>query len=412
MSLANTPLPPSSPPLSQAVRGPSLVPLYVIAAVLDAGFGSIFAVLAEIKNHFGLETFWIGVIGGAGFVSSFAAQISLARYADRGHARLLIRLGLAVAVLSMLVLGFADSLFDFVLGRFLFGLSEGMVLPAARRIAIAANPARAGEALGRLMSYQVSGFLVGPLVGSVLFNLWGGVEGVRATFLFTLFAVLACTPLVIGMRVEEASEEGARQRGVIRGLLRERCMWGMLVAAAGYYGAFGIYEAIWAVFLDDLGASQVFIGVTLTIFAVPIILMAPAAGRLAARRGPMRVALLAILVTIPSVALYGVFENLWLLTLLMVVQAVGDAVVMPASQLAVSKYSGDQLAAGQGLLSAVGLAVAAGVAIASGAVYESLGAGVLFGSWALVMVFTVLAAAWLGREDIGASAQDAAPEKI
>ena len=143
-----------------------------------------------------------------------------------------------------------------------------------------------------------------------------------------------------------------------------------------------------------------FIGVTLTIFAVPIILMAPAAGRLAARRGPMRVALLAILVTIPSVALYGVFENLWLLTLLMVVQAVGDAVVMPASQLAVSKYSGDQLAAGQGLLSAVGLAVAAGVAIASGAVYESLGAGVLFGSWALVMVFTVLAAAWLGRAEM------------
>ena len=138
-------------------------------------------------------------------------------------------------------------------------------------------------------------------------------------------AVLACTPLVIRMRVEEASEEGARQGGVIRDLLRERCMWGMLVAAAGYYGAFGIYEAIWAVFLDDLGASQVFIGVTLTIFAVPIILMAPAAGRVAARRGPMRVALLAILVTIPSVALYGVFENLWLLTLLMVVQAVGDA---------------------------------------------------------------------------------------
>ncbi|MGE4651542.1 MAG: MFS transporter [Myxococcota bacterium] len=409
MSLANPP-PPSPPPPPQAALAPSLVPLYVIAAVLDAGFGSIFAVLAEIKNQFGLETFWIGVIGGAGFVSSFAAQISLARYADRGHARLLIRLGLAVAVLSMLVLGFADSLSDFVFGRFLFGLSEGMVLPAARRIAIAANPARAGESLGRLMSFQVSGFLVGPLVGSVLFNLWGGVEGVRATFFFTLFAVLACAPLVARMRVEEASEDAARQRGVIRELLRERSMWGMLVAAAGYYGAFGIYEAIWAVFLDDLGASQVFIGVTLTIFAVPMMVLAPAAGRLAERHGPMRVALLAILVTIPSVALYGAFENLWLLTSLMVVQAVGDAVVMPASQLAISKYSGDHQAAGQGLLSAVGLAVAAIVAIASGAVYENSGAGVLFGGWALVMGFTVLAAARLGREDMRAPAVGATPE--
>ena len=87
MSPANMPSPSGAPRLHEAAVAPSLVPLYVIAAALDAGFGSIFAVLAEIKNLFGLETFWIGVIGGAGFVSSFAAQISLSRYADRGHAR-------------------------------------------------------------------------------------------------------------------------------------------------------------------------------------------------------------------------------------------------------------------------------------------------------------------------------------
>jgi len=386
------------------------VPLYLIAAAMDAGLGSIFAVLAEIKNLFGLETFWIGVIGGAGFVSSFAAQISLSRYADRGHARLLVRLGLAVAVLSMGVLVLAETLSAFVLGRFLFGLSEGMVLPAARRIAISVDPSRAGESLGRLMSFQVSGFLVGPVVGTVLFNLWGGVEGVRATFLFTLLAVLACAPLVMRMRVDEAAPGAQRQQGVIRVLLRKRSMRGMLVVAAGYYGAFGIYEAIWAIFLDDLGASQVFIGVTLTIFAVPIIVMAPAAGRMAARRGPMWIALLAISATIPSVALYGVFENLWLLAAIMVVQAVGDAVVMPASQLAVSRFSGEYQAAGQGLLSAVGLAVAAAVAIASGAVYERLGREVLFVGWASVMVCTVVIAAWLGRGDLRVPVEDKAPE--
>jgi len=372
--------------------------LYAIAAAMDAGLGSIFAVLAEIKNHFGLETFWIGVIGGAGFVSSFGAQLSLARYADRGHSGLLIRFGVATAVLSILVLVVADTIVAFVVGRFLFGLSEGMMLPAARRIAIAADPSRAGESLGRLMSFQVSGFLVGPVVGTVLFNLWGGVEGIRATFLFTLFVVLACAPLLMRMRGEEAAKAGDAQTGVIRALLREPGMRGMLVVAAGYYGAFGIYEAIWAVFLDDLGASQVFIGMTLTIFAVPIIVMAPTSGRIASRWGPMRVALLAISATIPAVALYGVFENLWILAGVMMVQAVGDAVVMPASQLAVSRFSGEHQAAGQGLLSAVGLAVAAAVAIASGAVYDRLGALVLFAGWAVVMVLSVAIAWWLGRE--------------
>ena len=119
---------------------------------------------------------------------------------------------------------------------------------------------------------------------------------------------------------------------------------------------------------------------------------------------------LAISATIPSVALYGVFQNLWLLTALMVVQAVGDAVVMPASQLAVSRLSGDHQAAGQGLLSAVGLAVAAGVAIASGAVYERLGADVLFLGWAFVMACTVGIAAWLGRGDLAVPVSDVDPE--
>ena len=47
---------------------------------------------------------------------------------------------------------------------------------------------------------------------------------------------------------------------------------------------------------------------------------------------------------------------------------------------------------------AVGLAVAAAVAIASGAVYDRLGALVLFAGWAVVMVLSVAIAWWLGRE--------------
>jgi MFS family permease len=146
----------------------SLLPIFVMAAVLDSGFGSLFALLAKIRGEFGFDVMGVAVIGGAGFVSAFVAQISLARYADRGYSRLLMWTGTGLAVLSMLALALSENLISFIGARFLFGLGEGIFLPAARRLVILSSPEDTGGALGRLSAFQMFGFLIGPLLGSVL----------------------------------------------------------------------------------------------------------------------------------------------------------------------------------------------------------------------------------------------------
>jgi MFS family permease len=374
----------------------ALIPLYIIAAVLDAGFGSVFVLLAEIRDLYELSSFGVGLIGGSGFVSAFVAQVGLARFADRGHARLMMGLGLAMSALAMLAMIFADSLGSFVLGRILFGLGEGMLLPAARRVAIAHDPSRAGEFLGRLSAAQMTGFLAGPMLGSVMHHGFG----LRSTFALTLVMILACAPLVIRIRIPAQGRASPRGRPVLRTLLAKRRMQALLCAAVGYYGSFGVYEAIWAIFLSDLGASQLFIGLNMTLFALPVIFVAPQAGRLAERQGSMRVTCIAILITLPFVAAYGFLENLVLLTCLMVVQAVADAVVMPASQLAVAEASGDDLASGQGLFNATGLAAGATVALLSGAIYDDYGPALLFSLVAGLMAATLLIAMWMTRAEI------------
>ena len=372
-----------------------LLPIFFISAVLDANLGSILALLAEIRTQFGIDPFGIGLIGGSGFVSAVIAQIGLARLADRGHARVMMIFGLVMVALSLAVLAHADSLWQFVSGRLLLGLGHGAFLPAARRTVIVMAGADAGTLLGRLGAAQMTGFLVGPLLGSILF----GFAGLSAVFLISLAVVAGCVPLIARIKIDTYA--APHRKRVLRRLLKRPGMQSMICMAIGYYGSFGLYESIWAIFLSDLGASQWFIGLNLTLFAVPMILFAPLGGRLASRYGAIKMAFIGVAVTIPFVASYGMIESAIVLTILMLFQAVGDALVMPASQLAVAEVSGDDIAAGQGLFGACGLAVAAAVAFVGGAVYSAYGPAVLFASQACIMAITLLGAYYLGRNPLG-----------
>jgi MFS family permease len=380
-----------------------LLPIFFISAVLDANLGSILALLAEIRLQFGIDPFGIGLIGGSGFITAVIAQVGLARLADRGHARVMMIFGLVMAALSLAVLAHADSLWQFVSGRLLLGLGHGAFVPAARRTVIVMAGADAGAALGRLGAAQMTGFLVGPLLGSLIF----GFSSLSAVFLLSLVVVAACVPLIARIKIETSAVP--HRKRVLRTLLKRPGMQAMICMAIGYYGSFGLYESIWAIFLSDLGASQWFIGLNLTLFAVPMILVAPVGGRLATRYGAMKMAFAGVAVTIPFIASYGMLGSAIVLTFLMLVQAVGDALVMPASQLAVAEVSGDDIAAGQGLLSACGLAVAAAVAFAGGAVYSAYGPALLFAGQAVIMTITLLGACWLGRKQFGVASD---PKRI
>ena len=383
---------------SPAARSPlmgGLLPLFLLVAIMDASLASILALLAEISAQFDIDPAGVGLIGGSGFVTAVAAQVGLARLADRGHARALMNFGLVAAGLSMLLLAQADSLWEFVGGRLLLGLGEGSILPAARRTVIVSAGGDAGGALGRLNAFQLVGFLVGPVFGSMVFEF----AGLQAVFLASFVMMIASVPLVARIAMPEARVVEARP--VLRKLVRSRGMQAMICLGVGYYCSFGLFEAIWAILLADLGASQLFIGLNFTLFSLPMIIIAPFGGRIAARRGAMRVCWIAVAVSIPFIASYGFLECLVVLTVVMMGQAIADAIVMPASQLAVAEVSGDDIAAGQGLFGACGLATAAVAALGAGAVYGAYGSEVLFAGYSALMTLSLAGAFVLGRSQWG-----------
>ena len=104
-------------------------------------------------------------------------------------------------------------------------------------------------------------------------------------------------------------------------------------------------------------------------------------------------------VAIVSMALYGVFETLWVLAVIVAVHSVADAFTMPANQLAIAcSVPEGQIASGQGLMGALGLLTAALAAGLGAWVYGMWGAGVLYGGTAAAMLALLIGAWRLGEE--------------
>ena len=344
----------------------NLVRLFLVSGTLTLGYGSVFTLLAEIRTRFGFEDWAIGWIGGAGFAAGFVAQVALSRYADRGYQRLMLVGGVLSGLSGMRGMAVATELWEFIVSRLLLGLGSGTFSPAVRRIAVIRDPERAGETLGRMMVFELGGFLIGPVLASVL----NEFLGLRAPFI-ALAAMLAVAVPV----------------------------WACLLAAIAFYLTVGVFEATWAIFLSDRGASQLFIGATLSLFSLPMLFIPPYAGRLAQRIGPMRVIPISIGVAIVCMCGYAVFDALIALAIVVAVHSVVDAFTMPANQLAVARATPpDQIAAGQGLLGALGLATAAATAAVGGWVYGTFGAFVLYGGTAVLMGVLLVAAWHLGDE--------------
>ena len=95
------------PVAESSKRVPKL--LYAATAFEALGYGAIFALLAELQIKYHLPTYGLGLIAGTSFLSGLFAQVGLARYADRGYTRLLLRVGLAVAAAGMLWFGLAST---------------------------------------------------------------------------------------------------------------------------------------------------------------------------------------------------------------------------------------------------------------------------------------------------------------
>lgn len=366
-----------------------------LMAMLAAGYGVLFTIVDDYKTEYGITESAVGVIIGLGFLSGFLSQVLVAPYADRGHARLVVIVGVAVNVAGLLLMAFGTTLTPILVGRFVSGLGIGAASPAVRRIVIIADPDNLGTNLGRLLSADVFGFAMGPAISAALV----GPFGIAAPFLVIGAMALLLLPFVARVPVAETSVEHRPRKRLAFDLLRIRPFAGATLLAGVTFLMIGGFDALWALVHDELETADWIANLGITLFAVPLIVLGPFAGRLAQTFGPFRVSAIGLVAGAGFLTGYGLLPTGGLIFALAMLHALSDGLTISGPGVAAGLVVPDDRQAGaQGMLGASQAVMAGLMAVVTGAVYESFGRTVAYVVVAVAMVVLTAVGLWLGRE--------------
>lgn len=136
---------------------------------------------------------WSGWIFGITFVSAFIFSPIWGRIGDRyGRKKILIISSLGLG-LSVLLMGFATSVWQLFLLRLFMGIFTGFIPTSQAMIATQTPKKIAGSVLGTLQTGSITGSLAGPLLGGALADIFG----YSTTFKFTSITVFVSAFIVL-----------------------------------------------------------------------------------------------------------------------------------------------------------------------------------------------------------------------
>ena len=383
-----------------------LLPFQLLMGVTAGGIGGIVTVLGELRDELGFSGSGIGIMVASGFVAAFLSQVTLARLADVGHARIMATIGIALSAVAMLMMVFAVDLELWILSRAALGFAGGLILPGVRRAASVHDPVRAGENLGRMVVAETTGFIFGPSLTALL--VWLG--GIRLPFAVFAVAMLLFLPVAVRLPPDRGLLDSSR-RATSFDLLRGRRLQGALVIVGGYFMMIGAWESVLPVMFADRGAGAALTGIAFTMVALPIMLVGTRAGRLADRVGPVRVTMAGLVAVSVSTMTFGVIPGVIPIAGVMTLVGFADGYGFTAAHAVVARAVPEQRqAAALGLMGAAEVAGAAISALPAAWMYESSGSGP---TWAAVglTVLVLVVAGWLRiRGTTPASGPDAAQQ--
>ena len=147
--------------------------------------------------------------------------------------------------------------------------------------------------------------------------------------------------------------------------------------------------------MTDRGAGALLIGLSLSLYGAPFIVLAPLGGRLAERRGPLLAAGLSLIAADAFMSSYGFVPSPVVIVLLGVGEACVQSVAIPAGYAFVAQaFPPERSATGQGWFGSAGTAAAGLAALVGAPLYALAGPGSVFAGGAALSA--TLAAVSLG----------------
>lgn len=383
-----------------------LVTVLQCASALGAmSYGVMFTVLDDYRNEYGISESKLGLIVASGFVAGFLANMFVAPIADKGFARRLVSLGLIAQVIGCLVMAFGSSFLVLLLGRFLTGIGSGAADPALRRIIILANPDEMGSNLGRIVSAGVAGFALGPVISAVT------VEslGLASPFLIVAGSLVIVFFLLARIHVNEASRDEAPTQRFAFDLLFVRPIAGVIIIGLALYVMIGTFDAVWSLMMDDISAPDWVASVGITVFALPMMFLAPLGGRLTQKYGPFRACISGLTIAAVFMVMYGTLSSPYVMLGVGVLHGIVDGLTITGGSAALAMVApANRLASAQGVYTGT-ITLSGGLAAGlAGATYDRIGQSTYI-VCAGIMIFLIYSGAFLARQYLGIKAGSPQP---
>lgn len=370
-----------------------LIPALMVSSGMSSlGYGVMFTVLDDFRDKYGITESRLGVIIALGFLMSFVSQILIAPFADRGHARRLVSLGFAIEATGCFVVAVGTTFPIIAFGRILMGLGAGTAMPAVRRIVVLADQENVGRNLGRVLSVDVGGFALGPIVSAITV----GTFGLAAPFVIVGSLMFTASLIVRTLGIQEAPEETRTSSRLAFDLLLNKPLAGAVVIGLGLMMMIGTFDSTWSVMMDDLGASPFIANLGISLFALPLVILGPLGGRLTQKVGPYVAAAGGLMCGAVFMTAYGNLPSPLLLLMVGVCHGTVDGLTVTGSGMAVSMVAPqERLASAQGLLGGLGTLMGGISAIIAGFNYDTFGRRATFGFTAIVMLVIIAVGARL-----------------
>jgi DHA1 family multidrug resistance protein-like MFS transporter len=245
--------------------------------VSGTGIGSLLPILPLFLRERGASYSLVGVIVGAALAAQAVGQWPAGWLAERIGRREMMVVGLLVAAAASLMFLLPLSVEWLVVIRFLQGLGFAAAAPA--EVALVADvvpPGELGRAYGWVSAARQSGIIVGPAVGGLLavFGRW------------TVFAVtggaLAGAAIVAALTLPSSVRSPRAEVSIARIFIRSTrvglALRAVVTMTIGLGLLIGIYDVIWSLYMRQLGATDFVIGLSFTLFALPLVAVTPLAG--------------------------------------------------------------------------------------------------------------------------------------
>jgi DHA1 family multidrug resistance protein-like MFS transporter len=269
----------------------------------------------------------VGAIVAAYFIAGLFCQIPAGRAVDHFGPRRILLIGQGLYAASTLAFVATSTPTAALAFRFTQGLGAGMAEVAALSIVgVAVAPERRGRAFSTIYGGQLSGTIIGPLVGTVF-----GLAHMQALFIAT--TVLAAASSIPVFFHPELKNIPRRDRTVaLTKLNLQPGAKGAIMLAAAFGLVIGTYDASWSLLLDSRGASGAIINLSWVLFSLPFVLMTKPAGWMVDHLDRRVLALSGLAIEVLMCSLYPFIHSIAIILGLATFEACALAVALPSGQ--------------------------------------------------------------------------------